>query len=148
MGEKWITVELIIRYTLGVGVSFSGLLILWLSSLRFSWEKSSGFAQGDIQQREREKELLGPLTEQRTERMPEESWPAEDQPIPCQRQGGRQAASQSWKGANSAPEMASPTKLRAGFQLLTKTSCDSGQLTSARRVAARDQLPRRDTQHT
>ena len=50
MGEKWITVELIIRYTFGVGVSFSWLLILWLSSLRFAREKSSGFAQGDIQQ--------------------------------------------------------------------------------------------------
>ena len=48
MGEKWITVELIIRYTFGVGVSFSWLLILCLSSLRFAREKSSGFAQGDI----------------------------------------------------------------------------------------------------
>ena len=31
------------------GVSFSWLLILWLSSLRFAREKSSGFAQGDTQ---------------------------------------------------------------------------------------------------
>jgi len=52
------------------------------------------------------------------------------------------------QGENSAPETASSTKLRAGFQLLTKSSWDPGWLTSARRVAARDQLPRRDTQHT
>ena len=47
-----------------------------------------------------------------------------------------------------APETASSTKLRAGSQLLTKSSWDPGQLTSARRVKVRDQLPRGDTWHT
>ena len=56
--------------------------------------------------------------------------------------------SHSQKGANLAPEMASPTKLRTGFRFLTKTSWDSGLLTSTGRVAARDQLPRRDPWHT
>ena len=56
--------------------------------------------------------------------------------------------SQSWKGAISTPEMASSTKLRAGFQLLAKSSWDPGWLTSTRRVTARDQLPRGDTWHT
>ena len=56
--------------------------------------------------------------------------------------------SQSQKGAISAPEMASSTKLQAGSQLLAKTYWDSGRLTSARRVAARDQLPRRTARHT
>ena len=37
--------------------------------------------------------------------------------------------------------MASPTKLRTGFQFLTKTSWDSGRLTSTKRVAARDHSP-------
>ena len=44
--------------------------------------------------------------------------------------------------------MASPIKLQTGFQFLTKTSWDSRWLASARRVTARDQLSRRDTQHT
>ena len=56
--------------------------------------------------------------------------------------------SHSQKEAILAPETASSTKLRAGSQLLTKSSWDPGQLTSTRRVAARDQIPRRDTQHT
>ena len=43
--------------------------------------------------------------------------------------------------------MASSTKLWAGFQLLTTPSWDPGQLTSARRVTAWDQLPRGDTWH-
>ena len=42
-----------------------------------------------------------------------------DWPIPHQRQG-EVGASQSQKGANSAPEMSSPTKLHTGFQFLTK----------------------------
>ena len=42
------------------------------------------------------------------------------------------------KGANSAPEMTSPPKLRTGSQSLTKSSWDPGRLTSVRRVAARD----------
>ena len=49
---------------------------------------------------------------------------------------------QSW------PQRGSSTKLQAGFQLLTKTSWDSGWLTSTGRVTARDELPRRDTRHT
>ena len=56
--------------------------------------------------------------------------------------------SQSQWGAISAPEIPSSTKLRAGSQLLTKSSWDPRWLTSARRVAARGQLPRGDTQHT
>ena len=44
--------------------------------------------------------------------------------------------------------MASSSKLRAGSQLLTKSSWNPGRLTSARRVAARDQLPRGDTWHS
>ena len=51
------------------------------------------------------------------------------------------------QGANLAPEMASSTKQQADPQLLTKSSWDPGWL-SARRVAARDQLPRGDTQDT
>ena len=70
-----------------------------------------------------------------------------DRAIPHQRQG-EAGASQSRNGANSAPERASPTKLQIGFQFLTKDFQDSGWLTSARRVTARDQLPRRDTRHT
>ena len=74
---------------------------------------------------------------------------AEDQPIPRQRQGGKWATARAGRrGANLAPEMASSTKLRAGSQLLTKSSWDPGWLTSTRRVAARDHLPRRDAQHT
>ena len=49
---------------------------------------------------------------------------------------------------NLGPREASSTKLQAGSQLLTKTYWDSGLLTYARRVAARDQLLRRDTRHT
>ena len=45
-------------------------------------------------------------------------------------------------------ETATPMKLQTGFQFLTRSSWDSGLLTSAGRVAARDQLPRRDTEHT
>ena len=52
------------------------------------------------------------------------------------------------KGTISAPETASSTKLCAGSQLLTKSSWVPGRLTSAGRVAARDQLPRRNTGHT
>ena len=60
------------------------------------------------------------------------------------RDSGR--ATQSLKGAISAPEKASSTKLRSGSQLLSKSSWDPGRLTSTRR-AARDQLPRGDTAH-
>ena len=66
--------------------------------------------------------------------------------------GDRQAGvgvggSQSWKGAIAAPQR-HPLPNCKQAPLLTKTSWDSGRLTSARRVAARDQLPRRDTRHT
>jgi len=43
---------------------------------------------------------------------------------------------------------ASSTKLWAGSQLLTMYSWEPEQLTSTRRVAALDQLPRGDTRHT
>ena len=68
-------------------------------------------------------------------------------PLPeAERQAGD---SQSWKGAISAPETASSTKLRAGSQLLTESSWDPGRLTSARRVgAARDQFPRGEVTQT
>ena len=63
--------------------------------------------------------------------------------------GGRRATARARRrGANSAPEMASSTKLWAGSQLLTNSSWDPGWLTSARKVTARDQLSRGDTQHT
>ena len=52
------------------------------------------------------------------------------------------------QGANLAPEMASSTKLWAGPQLLTKSSWDPGQLTSTRRAAVRDELPRGGIRHT
>ena len=72
-----------------------------------------------------------------------------DQPILHRRQRGRWVTARARRqGANSAPEMASSTKLQAGSQLLTKSSWDPGQLTSARRVTARDQLPKGDTRHT
>ena len=61
---------------------------------------------------------------------------------------GQTGANRSQKGANLAAEIASPTTLQTGFQFLTKTSWDSGQLPSTGRVTARDQLPRRDTRHT
>ena len=70
-------------------------------------------------------------------------------PIPCWGQGGRRAtAGAGRQGVISAPEIPSPTKLQAGSQLLTKSSWDPGRLTSTRRVAARNQLPRGDTWHT
>ena len=50
------------------------------------------------------------------------------------------------EGGNRVSREASSTKLQAGF--VAKTSWDSGRLTSAGRVAARDQLPRIDTRHT
>ena len=55
--------------------------------------------------------------------------------------------SQSWKGAIAAPERHHLPNCKQA-SLLTKTSWGSGQLAFAGRVAARDQLPRRDTQPT
>ena len=70
-------------------------------------------------------------------------------PSPSWRQRGRWVTARAGRrGAISAPEMPSSTKLWAGFQLLTKSSWDPGWLTSAGRVTARDHLPREDTQHT
>ena len=77
------------------------------------------------------------LTEQRTE----QSYPTVDQPIPHWRQAGE--GSQSQKGAIAAPER-HPIPNCKQTSLLTKTSWDSGRSTSAGRVAARDQLPRRE----
>ena len=68
-----------------------------------------------------------------------------DQPTPRWRQGGRWVTVWAWrKGANSAPETASSSKLQAGSQLLTKSSWDPGRLVSVRKVTARDQHLRRD----
>ena len=66
---------------------------------------------------------------------------------PCtagSKESGRQQPEPEGEGVISMPETASSTKLRAGSQLLTKSSWDPGWLTSARRVAARDQLSRGD----
>ena len=68
-----------------------------------------------------------------------------DRPIPRRRQAG--GGRQSPKGAIVAPER-HPLPNCKQTSLLTKTSWDSGRLTSAGRVAARDQLPGRDTRHT
>ena len=70
-------------------------------------------------------------------------------PCPCQRQRGRQVAARARRrGGISAPETTHSTKLWAGSQFLTKSSCDPGWLTSTRRVTVRDQLPRGDTWYT
>ena len=71
---------------------------------------------------------------------------AAGRPIPHWRQGGRSREARGKR--QTRPREASSTKLQAGTQLLTKTPCDSGWLTSVRRVTARDQLPRRDIRHT
>ena len=62
---------------------------------------------------------------------------------------GRQVGGQpKLERGNLSPREESSTKLQAGSQLLIKISGDSGWLTSAGRVTARDQLPRKDTQNT
>ena len=63
-----------------------------------------------------------------------------------QRQGGRRGQPEPERG-NLGPREASSTKLQAGPRLLTRTSWDSGRLTSTGRGAVRDQLRRRDTAH-
>ena len=68
-------------------------------------------------------------------------------PIPHWRQGGGRGQPELERG-KLGPREASSTKLQAGTQLLIKPPWDSGWLTSARRVAARDQLPRKDIWHT
>ena len=67
-----------------------------------------------------------------------------DRPIPHWRQAGK--GSQSRKGAITAPER-HPIPNCKQASLLTKTSWDSGWSTPTGRVAARNHLPRRDTQH-
>ena len=60
-------------------------------------------------------------------------------PSPCWRQRDRWATARArTQGATLAPEVASSTKLCTGSHLLTKSSCNSGWLTSARRVAVRE----------
>ena len=66
-------------------------------------------------------------------------------PIPRWRQGDE--GSQNRKGAITAPERHPLPNCKQAL-LLTKTTWDSGLSTSAGRVTARDQLPRRDTWHT
>jgi len=65
-------------------------------------------------------------------------------------EAGRQAGdSQSLKARGKlGPRNGIFYQLPAGSQLLTKSSWDPGLLTSARRVRARNQLPRGDTWHT
>ena len=76
------------------------------------------------------------------------SW-LQTSPLPSQRQRGMWATARAGRqGAILALGMASSTKLWVGSQLLTKSSWDPGRLTSARRVAARNQLPRGNTWHT
>jgi len=67
-----------------------------------------------------------------------------DRSIPYQRQAGE--GSQSWKWVIVGPERHHLPNCKQA-SLLTKTSWGSGWLTSAGRVTARDQLPRRDTRH-
>ena len=70
-------------------------------------------------------------------------------PASCWRQRARWVTARAGgRGAISAPEMASSTKIWADSQLLTKSSWDPGGLTFARRGAARAQPPRGNTQHT
>ena len=67
-----------------------------------------------------------------------------DRPIPRWRQAGK--GSQNQKGAITAPER-HPTPNCKQASLLTKNSWDSGQSTFARKIAAREQLPRRRRAH-
>ena len=73
---------------------------------------------------------------------------AVDWAIPHWRQRGRQTTARARSiGAILAPERHHLPDCKQA-SLLTKTSWDSGWSTPTRRVAARDQLPSRDTQHT
>ena len=69
-------------------------------------------------------------------------------PSPCWRLRGRQGTARTRSKGQFRPQRWDPPPNWAGTQLLTNSSWDPGQLTSARRVAAWDQLPRGDTQHT
>ena len=121
-----------------------------------SWDSNPNCGMAKEKQRERERTFQQkavtkgtawpwPLREQRTERIPKENWLAAGRPLARQRQRGRHVTAVARRrGAISATEMASSTKLWAGAQLLTMSSWDPGRLTSARRVTAWDQLPRQD----
>ena len=108
-------------------------------------------------QRERKRTSLwkanaqpGLLTEQRIEWIPRESLLTAYR-IHSPPEAERQASdSRSWKArdcCNLDLRLASSTKLWAGSQLLTMSSWDPKQLTSARRVGAWDQLSRGDMAH-
>ena len=64
------------------------------------------------------------------------------------REAGLQQPEPEGMGQSRPQRLASSIRLWAGPQLLTTSSWDPGQLTSARRVAAWDQLPRGHTWHT
>ena len=72
-----------------------------------------------------------------------------DRPIPppeAERQAGD---SQSWKTrGNLGPREGIVHQTVSRLPVLTRSFWDPVWLTSARRVTARDQLPRGDTQHT
>ena len=80
------------------------------------------------------------------------SWLHSSSPHPLTPTRGREAGvwqpEPDGKGQSQPQRLASSTKLWAGYQLLTTSSWDPRWLTSARRVTAWDQLPRRDTWHT
>ena len=89
--------------------------------------------------------------EQRIEWIPKETSKAVYRPLPTPPQGREASVRQlemEGKGQRLPQRPASSTKLCAGSQLLTMSSQDPGLLTSARRVAAWDHLPRGDTQYT
>ena len=64
------------------------------------------------------------------------------------REAGMRQPEVEGKGQSQPQRLASSTKLWVGFQPLTTSSWDPRQLTSARKVAAWDQLHRGDTWHT
>ena len=61
---------------------------------------------------------------------------------------GEAGASQSRKGANSAPEMASPTKLQIRFQFLTKDFLRFWMVDICQEGQSQRSAPRRVTRHT
>ena len=89
------------------------------------------------------RQMLYPLSHQGTKDWAELAGCGPAHPPP---ETGRQG-SQSQKGTIVAPERNHPPNCKQA-PLLTKTPWNSGWSTSARKVAARDQLPRGDTQHT
>ena len=90
----------------------------------------------------------GLLTEQRMERHQRRARQLHTG-LPLLEAERQEGGSQSQKVRGSlSPRDTSSIKLLACSQLLTRSSWDSGWLTSARRVTARDQLSRGDTQNT